>query len=160
MTEEKALDTAANCTLTKGYLHTIRAAAQKTLRNLMKAGREQGETLAGYNHRCNILAQQTLSAMGKEKLDVLALRRQHRFAGHIARQSVREGRQQIGCMLRECSLRWQDTLAMLDRGKRGHPGRFFAGTNWERQLHAFYWHRGERVWENEAKDRLGWIHAW
>ena len=45
---------------------------------------------------------------------------------------------------------------MINRGKRGHPGRFFAGTNWERQLHAYGWQRGERVWENEAQDRLKW----
>ena len=91
-----------------------------------------------------------------DPVNVMALRHMHRYAGHIARQITQEKHVVLRAAVQDGELAWQNSMSMLNNGNIGHPKRFYAGQQWERNLHTYYWKKYEKQWRVVAQDRRNW----
>ena len=114
------------------------------------------ETAGEYVYRCNARIKTIMREASIDQVHVMALRKVHRYSGHLARKIGRPEHSILAEALRHRHLAWQRTVKYLNNGRIGHPSRFYAGTQWERPLDSFYWSRMEREWLDAAQDRLKW----
>ena len=87
-------------------------------------------------------------------LDAIALRRAHKFAGHVARRAYIQHDSLLGqALLWNCHQR-----AVSCQNGRKHQGfrRFSPWTMWEYQFVRFYFHERNVHWMDFAQDRGRW----
>ena len=138
-------------------LQRLRGAALRLMKRYLRLPKIRGETDAGYHTRaCRVIRSDMLA--GKIcRLDVLALKRQHMMAGHLARLCHDSPHMLVSKVLAHETLQLQHTRRALG-GTLGHTHQYHAKSAWEHEFFGYYEIMGT-YWMDYARNRTEWRHS-